>query len=54
MTLTHQFELERARRELKNCSDVERLRSISLRMLDLMEAQQRWIHQQVEQGWFNR
>ena len=54
MTLSHQFELERARRELQSCDDVERLRSISLRMLDLMEAQQRWIQKQVEQGWFSR
>lgn len=52
--LPHAFELERARRELHTCGDIEKLRVLSLKMLDLLEGQRRWFNQMVSQGWLAR
>lgn len=49
--LSHAFELERARRELHGCQDIEKLRTLSLRMLELLEGQRIWFQQQVRNGW---
>ena len=49
--LSHAFELERARRELKDCQDIEKLRVLSLRMLELLEGQRLWFQQQIRNGW---
>lgn len=51
--LAHTFELERARRELYTCSDIEKLRTLSLKMLELLEGQRLFFRQQIAQGWLN-
>lgn len=51
--LAHTFELERARRELHTCQDMEKLRTLSLKMLDLLEGQRLFFKQQIQRGWLN-
>ena len=40
--IEHQFEMERTRREVMACSDLDYMRQITLSVLDLMEGQRQF------------
>ena len=53
MDLQRQFVLERAKRELQDCDDLERLRSIALDTMSLYLAQQATLREMGKRGWLN-
>jgi len=50
-TLAHEFVLEQSRRELQQCDDLESLRQISLRLLNLLEDQRQVVAAMMRHGW---
>jgi hypothetical protein len=50
-TLAHEFVLEQSRRELQQCEDLETLRQISLRLLNLLEDQRQVVAAMMRHGW---
>jgi hypothetical protein len=51
--LQGQFAYERTKRELQDCDDLERLRSIALDSIGLYLAQQATIREMAKRGWLN-
>ena len=50
-TLAHAFVLEQSRRELRSCQDLESLRQVSLRLLNLLEEHQLAVAAMMRNGW---
>ena len=50
-TLAHAFVLEQSRRELQSCQDLESLRQVSLRLLNLLEEHQLAVAAMMRNGW---
>ena len=50
-TLAHAFVLEQSRRELQSCQDLEALRQVSLRLLNLLEEHQLAVAAMMRNGW---
>lgn len=50
-TLAHAFVLEQSRRELQSCQDLESLRQVSLRLLNLLEEHQQTVAAMMRNGW---
>lgn len=51
MDLQREFVLERTKRELQDCDDLERLRSIALNSISLYLAQQATLREMAKRGW---
>ena len=49
--IEHQFEMERTRREVMACSDLDYMRQITLSVLDLMEGQRQFFLDHLKGGW---
>ena len=52
MDLQKEFFLEQTKRELQDCDDLERLRSIALDSIGLYLAQQATLREMTKRGWF--
>ena len=48
--LSHLFQVEKAKREVRNCTDLEALRTLTLKALDLLEGQRSWFMAQLKQS----
>jgi len=46
--ISHALRLELARREILSCSNIEHMRNLTIRMLELVEHQRQWFIEQLK------
>lgn len=51
MEMHRDFELQRFRRKIENCSDIKELQEMSVKLMQLYMRQQDTVNQLIKKGW---